>query len=121
MSDNQFALDITVLEAELPEWVALIKGLCEGQLGAYLEERLEAFSPEALTLMDKVLDDWCQYSRPTFFDFEQRGNRLRCQAEGPTGFHRDLAVFKQALQLCGATVSSQDNTLLEIRGQVANP
>lgn len=112
MSDNQFALEITVPEAALADWVTLIAGLCEGQLGAYLEERLEAFNPAALALMDSTLNDWC-HSRPTFFDFEQQGNRLRCQAEGPTGFLRDLAVFKQALQLCGATVSSQDNTLLE--------
>jgi hypothetical protein len=113
MSDNQFALEITVPEAALADWVTLIEGLCEGQLGAYLEERLEAFNPAALALMDSTLNDWCQYSRPTFFDFEQNGNQLRCNAEGPSGFHRDLAVFKKALQLCGATVSTQDNTLLD--------
>ncbi|WP_053981529.1 hypothetical protein [Marinagarivorans algicola] len=113
MTNNQFAVDITVPQAQLNEWVELINGLCEGQLGAYLEERLEAFNPKALELMDKVLDDWLAYSHPQFFDFEQQGNRLRCQAEGPTGFHRDLAVFKKVLELCGATVNVQDNTLLD--------
>ncbi|WP_444914055.1 hypothetical protein [Microbulbifer sp. TRSA007] len=114
MSDNQFAIDINVPQARLSDWIVLIQGLCDGQLGAYLEERLEALNPDSLALMDKVLDDWCNYSRPTFYEFEQQGNRLRCHAEGPTGFHRDLEVFREALVLCGATVNVEDMSLLEL-------
>lgn len=112
MSDNQFALEITVPEPALADWVTLIEGMCEGQLGAYLEERLEAFNPAALALMDSTLNDWC-HSRPTFFDFEQNGNQLRCNAEGPSGFYHQLETFKQALTLCGAVVKGWDNTLVD--------
>ena len=112
MSDNQFALEITVPEAAIADWITLIEGMCEGQLGAYLEERLEAFNPAALELMDSTLNDWCQYSRPTFWGGGQHGNQLRCNAEGPSGFYQQLETFKQALTLCGAQVKGRDKTLL---------
>lgn len=112
MSDHQFALEITVPESALTDWVTLVEGLCEGQLGAYLEERLEALNPAALALMDSTLNDWC-HSRPSFFDFEQRGNQLRCNAEGLSGFYDQLETFKQALTLCGAEVAGRDKTQLD--------
>jgi hypothetical protein len=66
MSEMGVTLHFKVKSNDHERWRVLLEGLDRGELGAYLEERVEPFGQQAEDLLESLLDD----SEGLFFEFK---------------------------------------------------
>lgn len=54
----EIELTFTAPDQHLSQWQAIIEGMCEGQLGATLQDRMAIFGEAVEDQLESMLDDW---------------------------------------------------------------
>ena len=93
----------------------LLSGLCKGELGAYIEERVEPFGAKAEAAAERMLDDWgSRNNTPSFDGFTLTETGIELSMISGYSIEEDIAMLTDLLTLCGATVTHTPNYLVDI-------
>lgn len=104
-----------LLEVDLEsvrKWELLIKGICNGQLGAYFEERIEEFGEAATKMASTILDEWYEFNTPPSFEnYKRRKTNITFTMIDGSGIEHRAKSMIQLFETCGAVTSITTNFL----------
>ena len=114
MSDYSLTLVVKTPTADRAQWKQLIEGMCNGELGAYFEERIAHFGPAAEAAAEPMLDDWYEFNTaPLFENYREDGNTLRFTIEDGSSIRERTKMLVDLFLLCGAEEAYVEGKLLE--------
>lgn len=97
-----------------PQLKILLSGICRGELGAYIEERVEPFGASAESAAQRMLDDWDSRNNvPSFEKFTKTDAGFEFMMTSGYAVEKDIAMLTELFILCGATVSHTPNYVLD--------
>ena len=105
MSEHIIDFELKIEKAQVKLWEILLQGLCNEELGAYFEERIEPFGEQAEAALEKILDDWDERNAPpSFANYQRTGCKVHFSIIAGRGVRDDINCIKSLFSLCGATV-----------------
>lgn len=112
MSEHYISFLLEIDSGSIPKWELLIKGMCNGELGAYFEERIEGFGEAAIEIADTVLDEWYEFNNPPRFDdYKRKSSQITfVMIDGLNIIHRTELMVK-LLKICGAKTTISSSSL----------
>lgn len=85
---------------QLEHWQGIAQGLCKGEVGVRLQDRVDVFGDKPTGLLERLLEDndgfLLQASR-----YEVNGTEISIHFEWPTGLERFVEDLKAFLLACG--------------------
>jgi hypothetical protein len=93
-------------------WQAIVEGLCKGEVGVKLQERVDVFGEKPAELLENLLEEH-EGILLQAAGYELNGARISIHFEWPTGlesFVQDLKVFLLSCGLTGLQITGTDWT-----------
>lgn len=99
--ENRLTVNFEAPPEHILKWEALSRGLKKGELGAFMEERIEPFGPLALAKLDEMFDE---YPMENFMAYSWSSKHQRFKLVFILGVdvHEFSSDLKGLLKLCDA-------------------
>lgn len=84
----------------LEHWKGIAQGLCKGEVGVKLQDRVDVFGDTAAELLENLLEDHDSFLLQAA-RYELDGTQINIYFEWPTGLERFVEDLKAFLLACG--------------------